>query len=292
MRSRRACSAIWVWSTRRSRRAAKLRRVTDPSSSADRDVLIERFVTACADDERIVAAFLGGSLAREDADAHSDVDLCVITRADAVADVVADRLSLIRRLGEPLFVEDWGLERVVSFVLADGTEAEIVFGREDALDELRPGPHRTLFDPSGILEGVAFDKERADPGDLEKALRQSLEWFWHELSHFVKAVGRGQLWWAAGQLEALRGHCVNLVRIEQGAEAGEEPYWKLDLEIDTTALEPLTGTFVPMEREAILEAGRVLVGFFQEHAPQVAEVRGLAYPSELDRIYVERLNAL
>ena len=262
------------------------------SASIDSRPVIERFVAACSEDDRIVAAFLGGSLAGERADAYSDVDLCVITRDGAYQDVVRDRLSLIRRLGEPLFVEDWGNEGVVSFVLADGTEAEIFFGREGALDELRLGPHRTLFDPTGILNGVTFAEERADPSDLERVLPQTLSWFWHELSHFVKAMGRGQLWWAAGQLEALRGDCVNLVRIEQGVEAGDEPYWKLDDEIDTAALAPLQRTFVPMEREAILDAGRTLVRFFAERAPGVAESFELPYPSGLERIYVERLREL
>ena len=170
----------------------------------------------CAADERIVAAFLGGSLASERADEFSDVDLCVIARDDVFDDVVRDRTSLIEALGEPVFVEDFGHAEVVSFVLADGTEAEIFFGREGALAELRPGRHRTLFDRSGILEGVTFEEERADPEELEDVLRRTLSWFWHELSHFVKAIGRNQLWWAAGQLEALRDHCVNLVRIEQG----------------------------------------------------------------------------
>ena len=86
----------------------------------------------------------------------------------------------------------------------------------------------------------------------------------------MKAIGRNQLWWAAGQLEALRDHCVNLVRIEQGVQAGDEPYWKLDEEVRTAALEPLEGTFVPMEREALLAAGHILVSFFRERAPRAA----------------------
>jgi predicted nucleotidyltransferase len=258
----------------------------------DPQPVIDRFVAACAADERIVAAFLGGSLAGDRADTFSDVDLCVITRDDALDDVVRDRASLIERLGEPVFVEDWGSTDVVSFVLADGTEAEIFVGREGALSELRPGTHRTLFDRSGILEGVTFGEERADPEELEDVLRRTLSWFWHELSHFVKAIGRDQLWWAAGQLEALRDHCVNLVRVEQGVQAGEEPYWKLDEEVRTAALEPLEGTFVPMEREAILAAGHILVSFFRERAPRVAAAYGFAYPTELDRVMVKRLDDL
>jgi hypothetical protein len=206
---------------------------------------------------------------------------------------VRDRASLIERLGEPVFVEDFGHAEVVSFVLADGTEAEIFFGRGSALDQLWPGARcRPLYDPGGLLDGVTFQEERASPDDLETVLRQSLSWFWHELSHFVKAIGRSQLWWAAGQLEALRNHCVDVVRVEPGVRAGDEPYWKIDEEVRTAALEPLEGTFVPMERDALLAAGRILVSFFRERAPRLAIAYGLPYPTELDRVMVKRLDDL
>jgi predicted nucleotidyltransferase len=256
------------------------------------DPLIDRFVEACEADDRIVASFLVGSLARERADEFSDVDLCVIARDVVFDDVVRDRASLIEPLGVPVFVEDFGHVEVVSFVLADGTEAEIFFGRESALDELRPGRYRPLFDPHGILDDVTFDEERTDPADLEAALRQSLSWFWHELSHFVKAIGRNQLWWAAGQLEALRNHCVNIARIEQGVLAGDEPYWKLDDEVRTAAIEPLEATFVPMERDALLAAGRIIVSFFRERAPRLAAAYGLPYPADLANVMVKRLDDL
>ena len=42
---------------------------------------IPRFVAACRADERVVAAFLGGSYARGTADAYSDLDLSLITKA-------------------------------------------------------------------------------------------------------------------------------------------------------------------------------------------------------------------
>jgi predicted nucleotidyltransferase len=46
--------------------------------STSHDALIARFVEACEADDRIVAAFLGGSRAGARADEFSDVDLCVI----------------------------------------------------------------------------------------------------------------------------------------------------------------------------------------------------------------------
>ena len=40
----------------------------------NRQAVINRFVVACQSDERVVAAFLGGSYARDVTDAYSDID--------------------------------------------------------------------------------------------------------------------------------------------------------------------------------------------------------------------------
>ena len=49
--------------------------------------------------ERVVAAFLGGSFAREAGDAYSDLDLNVITADAAYDDFFAGRAAFIRQLG-------------------------------------------------------------------------------------------------------------------------------------------------------------------------------------------------
>ena len=240
-----------------------------------------------------MAAFLGGSRGRGESDAYSDVDLCVIAKDEAFEALVGDRAGFVGRLGALLFFEDFGFADLVFFILEDGTECELFFGSEGRLEELGPGPtFRTLFDPGGILEGVAFAEERTDPAEQQEVLRQTLTWFWHELSHFIAAMGRGELWWAAGQLESLRGHCVNLVRIEHGAFAGEEPYEKLDRTMDLAALSPIAETFVPMERDALLRAAQKLVRFYTEKGPRVAEANGAAYPLELAELMVKRLDDL
>lgn len=254
--------------------------------------MIDRFVEACSADERILASFLGGSRARGEADEHSDVDLCVIAKGDAFSDVVADRTDLVRRLGVPLFLEDFGLADIVFFVLADGTEGEIFFGSADRLHEITAGAHRTLFDREGILDGVTFPDEDVDPADQGKAVGEIVSWFWHDLSHFIAAIGREHRWWAAGQLEALRGYCVNIVRIEHGAAASEEPYDKLDRTMPIDALSPLETTFAPLERADLLHAARTIVRFFRARASRVAETHGQRYPVELDRLTSARLDRL
>jgi hypothetical protein len=150
------------------------------------------------------------------------------------------------------------------------------------------GPFRTLVDKAGILEGVRFPWREPDPADQLEAVRRCIYWFWHELSHFIAAMGRGQLWWAYGQLEALRGICVNLTRIEQNVEAQGEMYEKLDQVISTQELSALELTFCLMERHAMLRAVGDIVDFFRARAPAVAEAHGSTYPTELEALMCDR----
>ena len=267
-------------------------RSTRPGPPRDHGVVVARFIDACAADDRIVAAFLAGSHATGTADAYSDLDLGVITTDEAYADVIADRRALIGRLGEPLFLDHFGREWNVFFILADGTEGEIFFGREGALEEIDVGPFEPLLDERGILAGAEFPFSPPDPDAQREHLRQIVNWFWHELSHFIAALGRGDLWWAYGQLEALRRHCVNLMRIQHGAEAQDEPYEKLAKAIPVSELASLQTTFCPMERDAMLDAALEIVRFFREHAPRVAEAYGSEYPSALARLMSDRLDDL
>jgi predicted nucleotidyltransferase len=257
-----------------------------------RKAVISRFIDACAADDRIIAAFVAGSSVTGTADAYSDLDLGVITTDAAIADVIADRRAIVSQLGEPLFLDHFGRDWNVFFILADGTEGEIFFGREGALEEVDVGPFESLLDERGILAGVAFPFSPPDADEQREHLRQILSWFWHELSHFIAALGRDDLWWAYGQLEAMRGHCVNLMRIQRGAEAQDEPYEKLAKAIPVSELALLRTTFRPMERQAMFEAAQVIVYFFREHVPRVAATHGADYPVALAHLMSERLDGL
>jgi predicted nucleotidyltransferase len=262
------------------------------STGHDHGDVISRFTDACGADDRIVAAFLAGSYATGTADAHSDLDLGVITTDEAFADVIADRRALISQLGTPLFLDHFFRAWNVFFILADGTEGEIFFGREGALEEIDIGPFEPLLDKRGILAGAEFAFSPLDPGEQREKLRQIVNWFWHELSHFIAALGRGDLWWAYGQLESLRGHCVNVMRIQHGAEAQDEPYEKLAKAIPVSELASLRTTFCLMERQAMLDAALVIVRFFREHAPRVAKTHGSEYPAALAQLFSDRLDEL
>ncbi len=83
-----------------------------------------------------VATFLGGSYARGSADAHSDLDLCVITTDGALEEFLAARAAFIRQLGEPVFLESFDQPNIAFFILASGAEGELYFGSEGHWDRI------------------------------------------------------------------------------------------------------------------------------------------------------------
>jgi predicted nucleotidyltransferase len=70
-------------------------------------VVVDRFVAVCREDPRVIAAFLGGSYARDMADPHADLDLALLVTDEEYDDFVDRRAAFVRRLGETLFLEDF-----------------------------------------------------------------------------------------------------------------------------------------------------------------------------------------
>jgi predicted nucleotidyltransferase len=262
--------------------------------SENHQIILNRFVAACQTDERVVAAFLGGSYARGAADAYSDLDLFVITADAAYDDFLAGRAAFIRRLGEPVFLEDsHGGGDFVFFYLADGTEGELGLGREGHFAHMHTGPYRVLLDRTGILARAHFPWPEVAPADQIGTLHRLLWWFWHDLSHhFITPMARGQLWSAFGALEDLRRTCVNLARLSERFSAEAEGYEKVEQVVPVERLAPLEVTCCPLERDRMIQAARVIVSYYQMLAAPLARAHALSYPTDLARMMADRLERL
>jgi hypothetical protein len=256
---------------------------------------MNRFVAACQADERVIAATLYGSHARGEADAYSDLDLGLITTDEAYKAFIAEREAFVQLLGDVLFLEDFGSPLTVFIMLADGTEAELSMGREGQFEHLHDDPYQILLDKNNILAGAVFPRHEPEQVEQTETLRRLVYWFWHDLSHFMTAMGRGQLWWAYGQLEILRRMCVNLARLHHNfsdVDAASDDYFKLEKAIPIAQLSPLQTTFCPQEPGAMLQAAHVIFRFYQELAPPLARAHGIPYPETLERIAWARLEKL
>lgn len=257
--------------------------------------VLDRFIAVCQEDERILAAYLYGSYARDEADDYSDLDLGLITTDESYPDFHAGREAFIRQLGEPLFSEDFGLQGVVLFILSNGVECELMYGCESQPNHNRGYAYRALVDKRNLLTGLDWERSEVVPAGQIEILRQVVNWFWHDLGHFITAMGRGQLWWAQGQLEALRGYCVKLARLQHDFTSdpgNSEPYFKLERELPVQQLASLQETFVPMDAEAMLQAAWVILRYFSKNMPPLARAHGMPYPVELEGLLTARLGKL
>ena len=102
-------------------------------------------------------------------------------------------------------------------------------------------------------------------------------------------MARGQLWSAYGALEDLRRTCVNLARLRQNFRAAAEGYEKVEQALPVEQLSPLQETFCPLEQSAMLQAALVIVRFYRKLALPLAQIHGITYPADLERVMYDRL---
>jgi predicted nucleotidyltransferase len=141
--------------------------------TGDIGVTLERFVAACREDTRVVAAFLGGSHAAGTADEYSDLDLYLIVGDQNYDAFFAERRAFLGRLGAPVFFEDFsdfGFDMIV-FVFSDGVEGELALGRASGFDHIHGGPFEVLVDKEGILEGRVFPLLQSTQAEQRETLR-------------------------------------------------------------------------------------------------------------------------
>jgi predicted nucleotidyltransferase len=114
-------------------------------------------VAACQEDPAVLAAWVGGSLARDTADDWSDIDLhLLVARPDefAVADWFARTLPAV--LADPIP----GVPDGYVFVTPEWIHVDvIVHGREGfSQDDF---PARLLYDPDGLVDGIPASAEQS-----------------------------------------------------------------------------------------------------------------------------------
>jgi hypothetical protein len=251
-----------------------------------------RFMAACREDTRVVAAFLGGSHVAGTADEYSDLDLYLIVGDQDYDTCFAERRAFVGCLGEPVFLEDFsdfGFDMVV-FIFSSGVEGELALGRASGFDHIHGGPFEVLVDKEGILEGHVFPLHQPSQVEQRRTLWWLIYWFWRDLSEFNRAMVRGRIWTAHGLLEGLRLKCINLARLKhEFFSTGMVGYERLEQAADARDLEALRATLCPLERETMLEAAGRLVGFYLRTASPLAIHQRIAYPADLEAVVMDKL---
>ncbi|HEV2072993.1 MAG TPA: aminoglycoside 6-adenylyltransferase [Thermomicrobiales bacterium] len=266
-----------------------------------RSEVFHRFTTACQDDARIQAAFLGGSHGAGTADAYSDLDLYLFIADESYEDFFADRANFLRRLGEPVFQEDFngfGFD-LMAFILANGVDGELVLERSSRADNIQNGPFVPVVDRGGLLQERDFPIRLPSAAERADVLRMALLWFWRDIIHITRAIARDRPWTAYGYLEEMRHKCVDLLTLAQGRdEESPEPFVPVNgfavLERVTyeAELALLRSSLGPLDRSALLASTRALIQIYQRLGPPLAKHHGLPYPNQLAALTLKQFDGM
>lgn len=256
----------------------------------DLERMLERFRALCKADPRVVAAFVGGSLATGTADDYSDLDLYLITGDVAYDGFYGDRRRFMEQLGEPVYLEDFngfGFDMIL-FIYADGCQGELGLARASHFLHIHGGPYRVLVDKGNLLRGVDFPLEQVTAEAQRHNLAGALDAFWRQLYLLTGALRRGQLLTAARYLEGMRRELVRVCRLATDfTDGGDHP--PAERLLPAEQLAALGRTFPRLERSEVLAAAREAVRLFRRVAVPLAEVQGVPYPEGLEGAVSARL---
>ena len=251
--------------------------------------LFERAVNVFVGDERVRALWLGGSVAREDADAHSDLDL-LVTVADAEFDgfAAAWREWLAAITPTVLARQIPFLQGSVYSVTPSCERLDVVTERVSALRVSRF--HRAVvFDRDGLDASRPAPPPPPGPdrAKVETAIEEPLRY----LALMPAALGRGELLLAQEAWGHMRRRLSELF-LEENAPlpvTGVKHWRDKHTPEQYAVLESLP--WPAATREALiaanLEIGRALL----RHGRPIAEKLGVPWPEELERavrVHLER----
>lgn len=163
---------------------------------AERDALLRTIEAALRADERVVAAWLVGSLGRGTADALSDLDLWVIVRDEAVDAIAADPRAFVAGIGQtcltievPPNAPERGAYLFTHFPGKTGAH-QVDWYWQAASRAARPANTALLFQqsPVPVLQLPAALAQ----ADLQARLEEQLMEFWATVLLTAKAIGRGR----------------------------------------------------------------------------------------------------
>ena len=163
----------------------------------ERDTLLHRIEAALRADERVVAAWLAGSLGRGNADALSDIDLWVIVRDEAIEAVAADPRAFVAGIGSPCLNIDEPHDPLPGGVFRFHTHFPSETGAHN-VDWYWQAASRATWPVGTVLLfqrvpiPAAPPPELLAPAELQARLEEQLSLFWTTVVIAAKNVGRGR----------------------------------------------------------------------------------------------------
>lgn len=125
--------------------------------------LARRALKTFRGDERVVAVFLGGSVATGEADEESDLDLTVVVEDAALDDIWESLEHSMRSIDRPVAVAPGPMPRLLTALMQNGLRLDVTVESRSALGSRPRRPLVALSDPLAIGAGLEVASPRFEP---------------------------------------------------------------------------------------------------------------------------------
>ncbi len=252
------------------------------------EALADRALAALRVDGRVVAVFVGGSLATGEVDEESDLDLTVVVD-DAELESFSEGLERwFHSVGRPVAVAPGPMPHLLTGLMDDGMRLDLAVVARSALTSRPRRPMAALYDPDDILVGLEFASPRYEP---------TPEWLSSHVSDFLRFLDQ-----------------LNVVVVRREWIAGVDNAWYLisrllDLYAHTnraprTSPRRVNERLTPAQQMAVeslppIQANEVsavpvhlaVAALYRIEARALADEIGAEWPNELEEAVFEHLRA-
>ena len=164
----------------------------------EREALLARLVASLRLDQRVAGVWLSGSTGRGDDDELSDLDLAVVVRDEACAEVVADRHAFVRQVQGLILAQEAPAPHFAPpgggflLTLYEGQQGpqEVDWTWRPLSSSLIPPQARLLFGSGGLSESLAVSS--AEGQAPYPTIENSVATFWAMAFITGKRIARGQ----------------------------------------------------------------------------------------------------
>jgi len=242
---------------------------------------VDRFTTVCKAHPRVIAAFLGGSIAAGTADEQSDIDVYLLTRQNDYEEFFQDRERFLRSWSGIAWWKDHrdfeglGFDMML-FLMKDGVDGELALAHEGNFRRTHGGPHVVLVDKVGLLNGVKFPLLHFEDVTKKEDVENGLTEFWLETRGAIKTWSRNKLWESAESLVRMRRRCRTFSRIIHASDTEER----------------LAPTYSSLDKDRISDGIMAAVEAYMTWAPEAAKKTGAAFPTQLAQLGRQRVRAV
>jgi predicted nucleotidyltransferase len=235
---------------------AVMARVSTVFSIHERERVRERLLSMARTDARVVAAAAVGSLAVDEGDDWSDLDLMFAVSDNDLSDVVESwtQIVIADLVAVHLFDLTSGPTLYRVFLLPDGLELDLSFV---PASEFRPGGPKFK-----LLFGEALERKEEPPADAEELFGYAV----HHVLHARAAIERGRYWQAEYWISAVRDHALMLACLSRGLEGSYgRDFDRLPVDVRDLATASLVGS--PTREELDRALGTAVAALLRESGP-------------------------